>query len=180
MPAGLTGPGEELSLQPDLAQVPLFRRGEVDLYTPERRLCLSALISSKVLYAPLRSISASPKSLCCRQSHFSHWAPLGGERLPQSVQRGMLLEVTWMESVKRKKPKASRLVIIPGVGPHRSSGKQPLKGHAVRSCVQADTQQSRDTLSRGNIPTCSKGRPPAGTDNPRGLVSRTRARCPQR
>ena len=116
-------------------------------------------MSSKVLYAPLGSTSASPKSLCGRQSHFSHWALLGGERLPQSVQRGMLLEVTWMESVKRKKPKASRLVIIPGVGPPRSSGKQPLKGHAVRSCVQADTEQSRDTLSRGNIPTRSKGRP---------------------
>ena len=65
-----------------------------------------------------------------------------------------------MESVKRKKPKASRLVIIPGVGPHRSNGKQPLKGHVV-SCVQAGTQQSRGTLSRGNVPICSKGRPHA-------------------
>lgn len=41
--------------QPGLAQVPQFRRGGVDLYTPERRLCLSALMSSKVLYAPLGS-----------------------------------------------------------------------------------------------------------------------------
>lgn len=52
MPAGLARPGEELSLQPGLAQVPLVLEGEQTSTLTRKWLCLSASTCPELLYIP--------------------------------------------------------------------------------------------------------------------------------